>query len=167
MTIPRHETPEQYRVSSVYQSIPDPDVHEEGYEVQVALLPTGEVQSLLLLDHGQGNLLEMPPEVAMAIAHVLGERLSFEGARALLTPAVGSFDPEEVRIISVYRSSPDPAMQEDGYDLHIEVCGDGEVEQVSLHDHVSRDRVDLPPEIARSIARTLAAYPLLPRAILN
>lgn len=77
MPNPAHETPDEFTVTSIYQSCPDPAMNEDGYEVQLATLPTGAVHSLVLFDHVGGDMVEMPPEVALSVAMAIFAKLNF------------------------------------------------------------------------------------------
>lgn len=165
-----YETPEAYKVISLYQSCPEPEENENGYEVQVATLPNGTTHSLLLTDHAEGNLIEMPPEIAVAFAYVMNASLDFRGSDAFLTPPAilePDEDSDDLYVISIFRSHPNPLMGEQGYEIFAAVDEDNLVHEISFMDSVASDQVDMPPEIARSVGRAMAAFPLFPTSTLN
>lgn len=165
--MPEPETLAAHVVTTVYQSQPEAAMFEQGFEVQVVTLTDGATHSVGLFDHTDANMIEMPPEVAVAISWVISQRLSFQADQARLQPPISADPSGDAQVVSIYRSSKDPAMNEAGYDLQVEVTSEGLITEVILIDTIGRDRLVMPAAIARSVALALTAYPLFPIKTLN
>lgn len=69
--------PADYTVSSIYESNPDPMMLEDGYEVEIARASNGAIHSLLITDYQSREVVEMPPEVAIAMARAILDNVGF------------------------------------------------------------------------------------------
>lgn len=43
----------------------------EGYEVQIARLPNGEIEAVAFIDHEQADMVEVPPQIAIEFARAI------------------------------------------------------------------------------------------------
>lgn len=43
----------------------------EGYEVKIARLPNGEIEAVAFMDHEQAEIVEVPPQIAIAFARAI------------------------------------------------------------------------------------------------
>ncbi|USN15343.1 hypothetical protein KIKIMORA_01970 [Brevundimonas phage vB_BpoS-Kikimora] len=66
-----------FEVVTIYESNPEPLMMEDGYEVQVARMPNGAIHSLVITDYVGRVMVEMPPEVALAIAKAITDNVGF------------------------------------------------------------------------------------------
>lgn len=66
-----------YTVTSIYESNADPLMLEDGYEIEIARAPDGAIHSLLITDYQNREVVEMPPEVALAMARAILDNVGF------------------------------------------------------------------------------------------
>lgn len=60
---------------TIFDSNDHPDTEEGGYQVAVALDQNGAVHSVAIIDHQMGDLVEVPPEVALLIARAIQDKV--------------------------------------------------------------------------------------------
>lgn len=61
--------------TTIFDSDLHPEASEDGYEVAVALGSDGQIESVAIMDHEMGDLVEVPPEIALLIAKAINEKV--------------------------------------------------------------------------------------------
>lgn len=59
------------QVLTLFDSTERPDISEDGYQVQMAVDAGGGVVSIAIFDHGGAEMIELPADVAHAIADAI------------------------------------------------------------------------------------------------
>lgn len=144
-----------YDVTTIYASNPDPEGLEYGFEIKTARAESGLIESVAILDHTEGELLEAPIEVVMLFA----ETLQALQAR----PLAPSGESETV----VFASRDVPGLDQDDYEIVIERDAHDEVEAVILVDLKEDVEIVCDPETAFAMAAAMAALDAFPRRVLN
>ncbi len=60
---------------SIFDSNDDPNTQEGGYEIAVSMGADGSIDAVAIIDHEMGDILEVPPEIALLFARVILEKV--------------------------------------------------------------------------------------------
>lgn len=144
-----------YDVTTIYASNPDPEGLEYGFEIKTARAGSGLIESVAILDHTEGELMEAPVEVVLLFAQTL---------QALQArPLAPAGESETV----VFASRDVPGLDQDGYEIVIERGADDAVEAVILVDLKEDVEIVCDPETAYAMAAAMASLVAFPRHLVN
>lgn len=144
-----------YVVEDIFASNADPEGLEDGFMLQLAR-EDGVAHAYAVVDHGEGELLEMPPAVALVVADII-VKFEAEPRRA----AAGA------RVVKLFCSDDLVELDEPGYTLEAALDVTGGARAFGIADAIGRTDVVVPAEIARSIAQAILDSRPFPIRALN
>lgn len=142
--------PTETDVSTIYASCDDPAAEQDGYEIKVARAPSGCVESVVILDYGEGELLELPIEVAMLFAEVL------------LSLQLRPLSPAPFTHTLVFQSDDVPGLEQDGFLITLLRDQRNAAEDYILTDAQEDAEILCPPAIAYAMAAAISALDAFP-----
>lgn len=142
-------------VTTIYASNPDPEGLEYGFEIKTARAGSGLIESVAIIDHTEGELLEAPIEVVLLMAETI---------QALQARPLAPAGDSETK---VFVSKDVPGLGQDDYEVVIERDPQDRLEAVVLVDLKEDVEIVCDPETAFAMASALAVLHAFPRRALN
>ena len=140
----------EYDVTTIYASNEDPEGLEYGFEVKASREASGCIESVAIIDFTEGEMMEMPIEVALLFAE------SLRGVQD--RPLAPAPDSETV----VFDSSDVQGLNQDGYQITIERDSRSAIENIVLTDLGEDVEIVCDPIIAYGMAIALEGLDAFP-----